>query len=130
MAAAKEKSPALPYGCATCGRVLAAPDRFLLRGPEVIVQGVRLATCATCLAPPEAPEADQCDGRCMGQYATELGTYYELRWRPSRSRKSYHGWSCWDIACVEAWAERSWLYADHEVDYGIFTVVDGKRRDE
>lgn len=128
---ATTQNATLPYGCTTCGRVASEPSRYLVRGPAVVVQGVRLATCAMCIAPREEPDAGYCDGRCRGQYATEIGTYHEVRWRPSGSRRApYKGWSCWDATCVDAWFERSWLFEDHGVEAAHVTIVDGKCLDE
>lgn len=121
---------ARPVGCTTCGRVDAPNATYLRRGPDVIVQGVQLATCESCISLPEREESAHCDGRCRGNYTTMMGTYYEVRWRPTRSRSSYLGWACWDPTCVDDWLEHSWLAHDQGVDCSIVTIVDGKPRDE
>ena len=44
-------------GCTTCGSVGSTEKTYLTRGPDVVVQGVRLATCADCLPPTTASTA-------------------------------------------------------------------------
>lgn len=123
------------YGCTSCGRTTAAPKDWVMRGPEVVAQGVHLGTCGPCFANGKV-KTTRCNGKCDGKYHSSAGTYYIAEQRDTAWRRPWeHGWSCWDLDCVEG-------YDPDELDGGcdcpncdgqhhdvrVVTVVDGTRQ--
>jgi hypothetical protein len=89
------------YGCTRCGRHTTKPTDWAIRGGDVVVQGIHLGTCKTCLVGGEI--SDECGGKCDGKYHVSHGTYYLAEQRDAGGFKWEHGWSCWDEKCVEGW---------------------------
>lgn len=130
-AAATEAS--LVY-CTRCSRTTdeEMPDVkgwFLSPKHPVIVQGKTLGLCPSCAigeAPPaEADEAAICGGSCGGAYRPATGTYY--LGRQHTTGIAGDEWSCWDLSCVESWADEYGECPEcgHDLDITIRRYVDG-----
>ena len=117
------------FTCARCSRTTDHPkdDHWFLHRTPIVVQGITLGLCPSCaLGTTAAPEGDvekHCGGGCKGDYKAATGTYYEA----TAGREK---WSCWDLACVEAWAdEQPWECEEcgHDLDFETYRYVNGKR---
>ncbi|WP_346007420.1 hypothetical protein [Janibacter terrae] len=125
-------APASTYGCTACGRTTDRPDKWVLRGPDVVVQGVHLGTCGSCFG--RAP-SEVCDGNCDGNYESAAGTYYLVELREDGSGRWEHGWSCRSRSCAEAFNpddDGSVCDCPHctggHYDIRLITVIDGVRQ--
>ena len=127
----------ITYGCTTCGRTSERPDKWVIRGPEVVVQGIHLGTCGSCFGGHVASE--ECDGSCDGGYETQHGTYYVVEKRLDGlfgSRKWERAWSCRSRSCVESYDPDEGDDCDcpkcdgEHYQVRVVAVVDGRRHEE
>lgn len=119
--------------CARCSRVTSDPkrDHWSMRAEPLVVQGVTLGLCGTCLTgavPPAEKDEKRCDG-CKGDYRPKTGTYFEAQWGDSFS--GGERWSCWDQACAEGWLNDQPFDCGHcgsTVDMDLYVVTNGDRK--
>ena len=125
---------AVTFTCARCSRATTDPkgDHWFIRATPLVIQGVTLGLCASCVAgnvPSEPDEQKPCDGDCKGNFRPTVGTYFEAVLEGSWSSGD-EKWACWDEACVDAWAEEHGGDCEtcgHDRDVDVHQYANGKR---
>ena len=122
--------------CARCSRTTsqAAPLSWRLLGAR-LPDGSPLGICGPCgigqmEVDPDGEPGTSCGHSCKGDYASITGTYYVAE--PSVGRfTEVEPYSCWDLACVEDFAdtdaEVECEHCGQDIGWTVWRYVDGKR---